>query len=351
VKIAVYTIAKDENGFVERWVDSAKEADSLHILDTGSVDRTVSTATDLGVDVARWTFDPFRFDAARTFALSLVPSDVDMCIALDMDEVLVEGWRDHVEKAYSDGVTRPRYKYVWSWKDGKEGLIFGGNKIHSRFGYGWKHPVHEVLVPRETFVEVEGWYGLAIHHHPDPFKSRSHYLPLLELAVEEDPTDDRNRHYLGREYYFAGRMEEAAEQFTTHLKLPKAVWRPERAASMRYLAKCQPDLAYEWLSYATEECPDRREPWVDMASWCYEQARWDECLSSSVAALTIKEKPLEYLCEEEAWGSLPHDLAAIAAYRLGYHHEAEYHGMQALVIDPYDERLVGNMGFYREAAA
>ena len=37
MKIAVYTIAKNEVSFVNRWFNSAKEADSLHILDTGSM--------------------------------------------------------------------------------------------------------------------------------------------------------------------------------------------------------------------------------------------------------------------------------------------------------------------------
>jgi hypothetical protein len=58
---------------------------------------------------------------------------------------------------------------------------------------------------------------------------------------------------------------------------------------------------------------------------------------------------LEYLTEEFAWGSLPHDLAAVAAFRLGLVHEAAHHGMEALKLNPYDDRLSGNYGFYREA--
>ena len=36
---------------------------------------------------------------------------------------------------------------------------------------------------------------MTLNHYPDSKKSRSSYLPLLELSVEEDPTDDRNMHY------------------------------------------------------------------------------------------------------------------------------------------------------------
>ena len=52
------------------------------------------------------------------------------------------------------------------------------------------------------------------------------------------PTDDRNVHYLGREYFFRGRWQDAIDTLKKHLSLPSATWKDERAASMRYLAGC-----------------------------------------------------------------------------------------------------------------
>ena len=180
MKIAIYTIAKDEEQFVERWFDSANNANGLFILDTGSSDKTVAIAKSLGISVDSFVVDPWRFDVARNASLAMVPDDYDMCIALDMDEVLVNGWRDHLE-AVSVGVTRPRYEYTWSWDGDNPGLVYGGDKIHARHGYTWKHPVHEVLSP--TGVEQQEWCGLKIHHYPDDTKSRGQYFPLLELAA------------------------------------------------------------------------------------------------------------------------------------------------------------------------
>jgi hypothetical protein len=73
--------------------------------------------------------------------------------------------------------------------------VYGGDKIHNRYGLSWRHPVHEVLKKNsEMHPEVQRWVeGIQIHHHPDSTKSRAQYLPLLELAVEEDPRDDRIR--------------------------------------------------------------------------------------------------------------------------------------------------------------
>jgi tetratricopeptide (TPR) repeat protein len=346
MKVAVYTIALNEEKFVERWAKSAEEADYRFILDTGSTDSTVSLATSSGVQTAVASVCPWRFDDARNVSLSLLPDDVDYCIALDMDEVLVPGWREELEKAHKAGWTRPRYKYTWSWVDGKPGLQYGGDKIHARHGYRWKHPVHEVLVA-DRIPETQGWLDLEIHHFPDETKSRGQYFPLLELSVAEDPWDDRNTYYFARELYFNKQYERAAKEFERHLSLPRAVWKPERAASMRYIAKCRPEDAENWLAKAVEEDPSRREALVELASWAYQHKQWEMCLNYAKRALDIKEKPLDYLCEDFAWGALPYDLAAIASYNLGKLEDALTLGTKALELDPTNKRLEGNLTWYK----
>lgn len=346
MKVAVYTIALNEEQFVERWAKSAEDADYRFILDTGSKDGTVALATSLGVQTAVASIRPWRFDDARNVSLSLLPDDIDYCIALDMDEILLPGWREELEKAHKEGWTRPRYKYTWSWVDGKPGLQYGGDKIHKRHGYRWKHPVHEVLVT-DRLQETQGWTGLEIHHYPDETKSRGQYFPLLELSVQEDPWDDRNAYYFARELYFNAQYERAAKEFERHLSLPRAVWRPERAASMRYIAKCRPEDAQHWLAKAIEEDPNRREALVELSSWAYKNSQWELCLATAKQALAIKEKPLDYLCEEFAWGYLPYDLAAIASYHLGDTKSALEYGTKALELDPTNERLEGNLAWYK----
>ena len=41
MKIVVYAICKNEESFVDRWMDSMAEADQVVVLDTGSTDGTV----------------------------------------------------------------------------------------------------------------------------------------------------------------------------------------------------------------------------------------------------------------------------------------------------------------------
>jgi tetratricopeptide (TPR) repeat protein len=347
MKIAIYTIALNEQQFVKPWYESAKEADYLLIADTGSSDSTVKAAKKLGINVVSISVKPWRFDDARNAALAVLPDDIDLCIALDMDEVLVPGWRAHLE-SIDKYVTRPRYQYTWNWNiDGSPGLQYGGDKIHRRHGYRWKHPVHEVLVS-DRIDEVQSWIGLEIHHHADNTKPRSQYFPLLAQSVKEDPYDDRNAFYHARELYFYGRFAEAVEEFKRHLSLPKAVWKPERAASMRYISKMMEDFVEreDWLKKAVEEAPDRREGYVELAKLYYENNRWFDCLDAAENALEITEKPLEYLCEDFAWGSDPWDYAAIAAYRLGLSDKAVQYGTKAVELNPNDPRLTANLAFY-----
>lgn len=347
MKIAVYTIAKNEEQFVERWYNSAKNADYLLIVDTGSSDNTITAAKNLGINVVSINVNPFRFDDARNVSLSLLPPDIDYCIALDMDEILVDGWRKHLEKV-NPNTTRPRYRFVWNWnEDGSPGLEFSGTKIHSRNNYRWKHPVHEI-VHCYSGQEIEEWIGLEIHHHADNSKSRGQYLPMLEMSVKEDPNDDRNSFYYARELFFYRMYDKAAEEFKRHLSLPSAKWAPERAQSMRYLAQCEPDNRLTWLIEASELCPDRREPYCDLAKYYYEKNMWSKCKEACDKTLSILEKPMDYLCEAEAWGWLPYDLKAIAEYNLGNYKEAFEAGQKAYSINP-DERLASNLAYYKKA--
>lgn len=344
MKVAVYTITKNEEQFVERWAESCKEADYRLIVDTGSTDNTVAIAELAGCHTARINVSPWRFDDARNAALALIPNDIDMCISLDADEILMPGWREHLE-SLPENVTRPRYKYVWSWNpDGSEGVTFLRDHIHRRHGYRWKHPVHEIVIP--TGEEVQAFCGLEVHHHPDSTKSRGQYLPLLELAVKENPNDDRNVFYLGREYMFYNMHEKAVPHLLKHLELSS--WAAERAAAMRYLAKATGNKEH-WFLRACAEAPERREPWVDLGRFYYETNNWSGCLSACLRALSIKEKPLEYLCEPDAWGQLPYDLAGIAAWNLGMRKDALGYTLEAMRLAPWDDRIRLNAAMmYRE---
>ena len=358
-QVCVYAICKNEEQFVDRWMDSMSEADRVVVLDTGSTDATVEKLRARGAEVTVEVISPWRFDAARNRSMELVPETADICVCTDLDEVLRPGWRELLEEAWVPGAGQATYRYTWSFNpDGSEGVVFWYEKIHARRGYRWVHPVHEVLAwtgegrPGPTVVAD----GVQLDHHPDPTKSRGQYLPLLELSVEEDPQDDRNVHYLGREYLFRGRWDDCIRTLKGHLAMPRATWRDERAASMRYIAKAyqekgEPTEARNWYLRAAAEAPHLREPWIDLAMLLYELEEWEGVLYFTGQALTITHRPRTYICEAAPWGSLPYDLRSIAFYRTGRLKEALEAARAALALEPENERLRGNVALLERETA
>jgi tetratricopeptide (TPR) repeat protein len=116
---------------------------------------------------------------------------------------------------------------------------------------------------------------------------------------------------------------------------------------MRYLAIIEEDQREQWLLKACAECPERREGWVELSLYHYMREEWEPTLAAAKRALSITDKPLEYLCEEFAWGSDPYDLAAVACHHLGLKSRAIAYGEEAIKFAPEDERLIGNLALYR----
>ncbi len=348
-KVVVYAISKNEEKFVERWVNSMKEADEIYVLDTGSTDNTVIELKKRNVKVNIEKINPWRFDVARNMSLELVPDDTDICICTDLDEVLEEGWRKKLEEIWNENTTRLRYNYNWSFDEyGKPAVNFYIEKIHSRKNYKWTHPVHEVLTytrdDGEVFITTD---KITVNHYPDSTKSRSSYLPLLELSVEEAPNDDRNMHYLGREYMFHGKYNDAIDTLIRHLRLPSATWKDERAASMRFIARSYKylnrfDESRMWLDKAIKEAPYLRDAYIERALLEYQLENYIEVEKYCLNALKINSHAKSYINEPFSWNHTVYDLLSLSTYYQGRVEESLEYVNKALELSPNDDRLLKN---------
>ena len=355
--ITVYAIAKNEEKFAARWAKSMSEADNIVVLDTGSTDDTVAILRNEGVTVKQKIISPWRFDKARNESLKLVPPDTDVCVCTDLDEVFEVGWREKLEREWLkiDGAEQGRYRYIWSHVGEKTGVEFYIEKAHALKSFKWVNPVHEVLqylghgTPRTVTLG-----GVTLHHYPDSAKSRSSYLPLLELAVSENPDNDRNVHYLGREYMFYGRFADAIETLERHLALPSATWTDERAASMRYIARSHlalghTALAETWFLRAVAEAPNLREPAVDYAKMLFDRGDWHGTIFFLKKALSLTVRSSSYINEPAAWGALPYDLISLSYYFIGDYQNALTYVDEAIKLSD-DPRLTTNRRFFLAAA-
>jgi len=346
MKICVYAISKNEEMFVERFCEAAKDADLILIADTGSTDATVARAQECGARVHNIFISPWRFDHARNAVLAAIPSDVDVCISLDLDEVLQPGWREEIERVWTPETTRLRYMFDWGC-----GIAFYYEKIHARKGYFWHHPCHEYPVPDGRITEVWAQTDMLLAvHKPDPTKSRGQYMDLLELSVKEDPQCPRNAFYYARELSFNARWQEAVDACKSYLALPRATWMNERCYAYRVMGRCYNEIgdlteAEKAFHAAAGEAPNTREPWCELAMLMYRQCRWAECFAYAMRALQITDREMVYTVDPEVWGAQPHDLASIAAWHLGLNSVSVEQAKLAVEKAPDDDRLLQNLRF------
>src|SRR6202453_3032286 len=273
LKIAVYAIALQEAKHVARFCDAAREADLIFVADTGSTDGTHEILRNWNVEVIDIRIRPWRFDDARNAALAMLPDDIDVCVSLDLDEVLQPGWRAEIERVWTLGTTRLRYGFDWGC-----GICFQYEKIHARHGYRWFGSCHEYPVADRITEKFADTDMLLVVHKPDPTKSRGQYLDLLRISTEENPPEPRNAFYYVRDLAWASRWQDAITEAKRYLDLPRANWPNERAYALRVISKCYMELrdwpnALQGVRHACSTAPDTRRLGFFLAERCYHAYR------------------------------------------------------------------------------
>lgn len=342
-KIVAYSIAKNEILHCERWAETTKDADYRVVLDTGSTDGTVDKLRELGVTVYESHFDPFRFDMARNASLALLPADAEACLYLDMDEVCEPGFFDKVRKKWTLETNA-------AWVSFDTGSTWQKDKLHSRYGWIWKYPCHE----------VPHWYKggdaryvnipeAKISHQPDNNKSRGQYLGLLEMAVKENPNDARMWTYMTREYYFAQRWQDVIDSAEKQLACDG--WDVERAAVCRWAGESAHNLEQDstaWFDKGVKILPLEGEPWYGVAVDAYRKNQWQRCLDASINALE-RHRSTHYCYESAIWDWKAADLASISAYNLRHFDEAITFAVAAVRGNgPETERIQRNLDFFKK---
>jgi tetratricopeptide (TPR) repeat protein len=342
IKIAVYSICKNEQLFAARWAKSAKFADYVIAGDTGSTDNTVEILKSHGVVVHNLNIVPWRFDNARNALLALLPEDVDICISLDLDEILVGDYARELKS--NSQYNRFNYNYVWKFSDTNQRLVeFTTNKIHARHGYTWKYPCHETLVclGEESFHNCD----FEIFHLPDETKSRGSYLGLLEIGAKENPVDPRCQFYYARELFFTQSYEKSKKIFQEYLSL-KDCWQRERAEAFLYLAKIavfqKKDPKKLLLKSLAEE--ESAGAYFYLGHLQYAEGDFEGAIYNIEKSLKTLDS--SYMNPPELSTSLPFDILAYCYFTLKNSEKARYFIDKALEFEPHNQRLLKNKEYF-----
>jgi len=345
-KVACYAIALNEAKHVDRWVEATKDADYRIVADTGSTDGTQERLRELGVVVHQISVKPFRFDMARNAALALVPEDIEVCLIIDMDEIPEPGFFKKVRKHWKLGSN-----LGWiSMQTGEN--KWERDRLHSRQGWHWKYPIHEVNI----------WYGdtepkdcdirsAVIRHEPDNNKSRGQYLPMLENAVKEFPQDPRVWTYMCREYFFYSHWEKVIS--SAEEKIKHGGWDVESAAVCRWAGEAAHQLGDEekaryWYDRGRDILPAQGEPQFAVAMDAYRKQEWQRCLDAALNAIQSP-RSNHYCYESAVWDWKAYDLLSIACFNLKRIEEAITFCKEAVKANgPENERIQRNLKFFED---
>lgn len=203
--IALCLIAKNEEHNLPLLLESVKDCfDEIHLTDTGSTDKTVELAKELGCIVHHfdWVDD---FAAARNYSFS--HAKTDYLAWLDLDDLLVNReafieWRDHAMR-FCD-YWYATYDYASDDK-GVPVVSFVRERVIKRdTNCKWHYFIHEGLIPPPNsnlkFQYATTW---KVHHRrtlADIEKDKGRNLGIFERKGV-DKLDSRMRFYYGKELF------------------------------------------------------------------------------------------------------------------------------------------------------
>jgi hypothetical protein len=218
---AAYTILKNEKAYIEKWLYYAQPYTYRVLLDTGSTDGSwellcEAAKLDPGLIIEQRMFNPWRFDVARRYNLSMVPQHVDWCLSPDLDEYFSINTLEQMQVTLSNVPTTTNIAcdrldlYSTKVRVGPPHFL-PTNKIHRRHDYTWKQPIYEYLSWIHTDTpEVETYNSDIYLIHDQDFKKQSRpdqYLSMLVRERAENPNNTWCLWYLLVHYYKTQQLE------------------------------------------------------------------------------------------------------------------------------------------------
>jgi tetratricopeptide (TPR) repeat protein len=314
----IYTIAKNESHNVADFM-AAAEGVSVYVLDTGSFDNTVELLKKAGAHVTQKIINPWRYDHARNEALNLVPNDDNLlCVSVDMDERLETNWVSKLKQEWISGANIGNYRYIGEWADLNctvPAIESARTRIHSRKGFHWERPVHEIPVPDKTTLVNICDTSILVKHYSD--KRPRDYEPLLTEILENNPMDAEARLQRAAEFMKKHSWDCALIDYKSWLKLnytdDSISKRYQRAAVFIDTAVCYYNLGQmerclrAFLEAVAAE-PNCREAWVHLATAYDSMGDYVMALACIQNALKIKSAPYFASIDITCWGDYPINL-------------------------------------------
>jgi glycosyltransferase involved in cell wall biosynthesis len=377
---SVCLIARNEEITLPRLVGSLSEflkrGGKIHVLDTGSTDKTAEVARKLGCNVIE-VGDKFRikidkeladkvnskfvvegeapvvkegeslfdFATARNYIAEF--ADTDVISTPDCDEIFTKFDIDKLNEVIADGAEQLEYEFVFSHDDlGNPIIKFRHCKFYNRKKLKWHGVVHEVLGGSAKMVYL-GEDIIKLEHYQNEKTNRSGYLKGLAIDCYQNPENDRNSHYFAREMMYLGRYKSAIKEFKNHISMNR--WPTEAAQSMMFIGDCYSKLGdydemLKWYSKSVEK-EVRREPLMRLAEYYFYRKMYPQAIAYLEATLTVKQLPF-YSNHQPYYEDIPHALLYVSYWWIGDKEKSKEHWEKALSFNPKNSKYIEDGKFY-----
>lgn len=225
LKIAIYGICKDEIINIEKYIKCFNKADYICILDTGSTDGTWEYLQNAKQEysnliIEQKIFDPWRYDEARNYSLTLIPKDVSINFMMDLDEIIKEdNWAETIKNAWDPLFSRGMYTYNRRVDPISDAVVqkFTEYRIHNNIWHyeGIVHEqLHDIGGNRNFFLDECVNVPITVWHYPTN-PNRESYIELCEKGVKEQPNNWIMHLQLAAEYEVHNKWEKAITEYRT----------------------------------------------------------------------------------------------------------------------------------------
>lgn len=180
--ISVIILTKNEEKDIENCLNSLAWCNDIHVLDSGSTDKTIDIAKQFEVQITTNKF--FSFGQQRNFALDTIAVKYDWVLFLDADEVCTEAFKKAIFNAVSSAAANVA-GYYCCWKMMLNGtwlkhcdnfpkwqfrLVRKGRARFTDFGHGQKEDqiIGHIEYIKEPYIHYgfsKGWHAWLERHN------------------------------------------------------------------------------------------------------------------------------------------------------------------------------------------
>lgn len=315
MKVCVYAICKNEIQFIERWLESLKDADYIAVMDTGSTDGTYEKFQELQktqypqLIIHQEIIEPWRFDTARNASMKYIPTDADICAVADLDQVWRPGWKNILIECFEQGYEEVYGDMMDYDMEGNEEKRLLSKNVHPNSSeWWWERPIHEGIHFHGN-REPRGITRLDffIEHHPDRTKSRDNYLKLLEIEYKENSSDPYCAIYYGCELSFHNKWQESYQVFKRATEECDCNNCPEVGTQIFInMALCcqeygELEKAVEYILQTDKFNLQTRRRYMTQAKLLAAVGRFDEAITAVERALELPHQEAVGWIDDENW--------------------------------------------------